>query len=81
MSKEQTPKCDICENAEGHMDDFIEEDSKAFCPNTFQRIFTEDEAEEMTDEELAEAKKERLVIVRPERYIPAKYKIVKEKES
>lgn len=75
MSKERT--CSVCEDEEGgHNEDIIWVGEKSFCPNTKRRIFSEEEAEEMSEEELTEAKKERLKLVEPMR--PAIWRIVKD---
>ena len=67
--------CDVCEG-EGHTgDQIIEVEDKLFCPNTLERLWTEEEAEEMTDKELEEVKHERLKLVEPAR--PAKYVIIR----
>lgn len=65
--------CEICDDL-GHVDDVIWVDGKAFCRYTYRRIWTEEEAEEMTDEQMAEAQKERIRLVRPA--VPAEWEIV-----
>jgi len=68
-------ECDKCDR-DGHSDlEIIIVDDKAFCPHSLTRVWTEEEGEEMSDVEMAEAKKERLKLVRPAR--PAKYVIIK----
>lgn len=76
-------KCNLCENYEhtlaqmaGELTDMIEVDGKYFCPNTYERIIPEDEAEEMSEEEINEVYSEKVVLVRP-----AKYKIIKAKKE
>ncbi len=71
--------CTVCENEEhkvstgiGELTDVIEVDGKYFCPNTYDRILSEEEAEEMTEAQIDEAYSETLVLERS-----AKYKIVK----
>ena len=49
-------------------------DDKSFCPVTRERIWTEDEAEEMEPDELKLAKKERIKLVK--RAQPAVWKVV-----
>ena len=56
------------------MDDVITVDDKSFCPNTRERIWTEEEAEEMEPDELKFAQRERIKLVRHAR--PAIWKVV-----
>ena len=70
-----TESCEICDG-DGHVDDAIWVEGKMFCPNTHHRIWTEEDVEEMSYEELEKAERERIKIVKPAR--PAEWKIVEE---
>ena len=68
--------CADCDD-QGHLDgDCIWVDGKAFCPVTHERIFTEEEAEEMSDEELKKAQQEQIKLVKEG--TPEKWVVVKE---
>lgn len=79
VQEEEVKKETLCEACEGdgHDYDVIWAEGKTFCPVSHKRIWTEDEAEEMTEEELAEAQTERVKLVRP--YRPAVWKVIRKK--
>ena len=65
--------CPRCESEEGHLEwELIEVDGKYFCPWDLRRVYTMEEAEEFSDEQLKEIREEYVQCTRR-----ASYKIIK----